>query len=98
MKSQKIKVGANIICGVAPGWIFAGHVESLNDDMFVLAPALWIENLSEPWPIAAKDRKKITACTKIDWHEVPFHAMLWVSGASESVIGKPALDTLEAVK
>lgn len=98
MKSAIIKPGANIICGVAPGWIFAGHVTEVSEDSYILSPALWLENVSHPWPEAAKDRKKIKTSSAIDKHEAFFHATLWASYATEAVVGKAAIDAIEGVK
>lgn len=84
-----------IICGVAPGWIFAGRLESEDEVRLVLAPALWVKSLSAPWPEAAVNRKKITESSSIPRLEIRQAAVLWVADCAESVVGAEALAALE---
>lgn len=92
-----VQVGRNIMIGVAPGWIFAGHVVHVSDTVIILQPALYVEKVSKAWPFAARDRKIVTEGHPIPRLEVAVSAKLWAADASEGVVGKAQLDAVENV-
>jgi hypothetical protein len=93
-----MKVNDKIICGVAPGWIFAGVVTDINEQSFTLSPAVWIEGLNAPWPEAAKDRKKVTTSSPIPRLTINLGAWLWDAECSAGTIGASELKAIEDCK
>lgn len=92
-------IGDSVICGVAPGWIFAGTVVANNDVAVRLSPATWIEGLSAPWPDAAVagGRKKITKSSEIRRITIQKSALLWHSDFHEANASKE-LAAIEGAK
>ena len=81
-----MKINDNIICGVAPGWIFCGRVTEINAGEFTLAPAAWIESVSEPWPTAIQKKGGVTKYNPIKVLRIQRSALLWDSEAPASLI------------
>ena len=80
-----LNTGDPVIMGVAPGWIFAGIIKNLSEEEIVLAPAVYIEGISDAWPVAALNPKLISKAAGIDTLAIRIRAILWHSPCAEGV-------------